>query len=173
MNCGGRYWIFAHNGNLTDFLPPLDGSFTPVGQTDSERAFCWLLQNLRQRFGSRAPSQTNLFDVLHQLTLDLAVRGACNYLLSNGDCLFAHCSTQLSYIIRQAPFAVAHLRDQDLSIDFSTVTTPEDRVAVIATVPLTDNECWTTMPNGSLWLFEEGAPVRHQITIAAPEISPS
>jgi hypothetical protein len=77
-----------------------------------------------------------------------------------------HCSTQLSYIIRQAPFAVAHLRDQDLSIDFSTVTTPEDRVAVIATVPLTDNECWTTMPNGSLWLFEEGAPVRHQITIA-------
>jgi predicted glutamine amidotransferase len=169
----GRYWIFAHNGNLTDFLPPLDGSFTPVGQTDSERAFCWLLQNLRQRFGSRAPSQTNLFDALHQLTLDLAVRGACNYLLSNGDCLFAHCSTQLSYIIRQAPFAVAHLRDQDLSIDFSTVTTPEDRVAVIATVPLTDNECWTTMPNGSLWLFEEGAPVRHQITIAAPEISPS
>jgi predicted glutamine amidotransferase len=115
----GRYWIFAHNGNLTDFLPPLDGSFTPVGQTDSERAFCWLLQNLRQRFGSRAPSQTNLFDALHQLTLDLAVRGACNYLLSNGDCLFAHCSTQLSYIIRQAPFAVAHLRDQDLSIDFS------------------------------------------------------
>jgi predicted glutamine amidotransferase len=54
-------------------------------------------------------------------------------------------------------FAVAHLRDQDLSIDFSAVTTPEDRVAVIATVPLTDNECWTTMPSGSLWLFEEGS----------------
>jgi predicted glutamine amidotransferase len=52
----GRYWIFAHNGNLPDFSPQLDGSFTPVGETDSERAFCWLLQNLRQRFGSRAPS---------------------------------------------------------------------------------------------------------------------
>jgi predicted glutamine amidotransferase len=116
----GRYWIFAHNGNLTDFLPPLDGSFTPVGQTDSERAFCWLLQNLRQRFGSRAPSQTR--PVRRTASTDprsRRVRGACNYLLSNGDCLFAHCSTQLSYIIRQAPFAVAHLRDQDLSIDFS------------------------------------------------------
>jgi hypothetical protein len=109
-----------------------------------------------------------LFDALHQLTLDLGARGACNYLLSNGDCLFAHCSTQLSYIIRQAPFAVAHLRDQDLSIDFSEVTTPDDRVAVIATVPLTDNERWTTMPNGSLWLFEEGCPVRHQLTVAGP-----
>ncbi|MBL8401478.1 class II glutamine amidotransferase, partial [Accumulibacter sp.] len=119
------------------------------------------------------PSQTRLFDALHQLTLDLGARGACNYLLSNGDCLFAHCSTQLSYIIRQAPFTVAHLRDQDLSIDFSDVTTPDDRVAVIATVPLTDNECWTTMPNGSLWLFAEGRPVRHQLTIAGPAKTPA
>ncbi|WP_291992601.1 class II glutamine amidotransferase [Candidatus Accumulibacter sp. ACC003] len=163
----GRCWIFAHNGHLPDFSPTLDGSFTPVGQTDSERAFCWLLQELRERFGSRPPSRERLFDALHQLTLELGARGACNYLLSNGDCLFAHCSTQLTYIIRQAPFAVAHLRDQDLSIDFSAVTTPDDRVAVIATVPLTDNEQWTTMPPGSLWLFEGGAPVRHRLTVAA------
>jgi len=169
----GRYWIFAHNGNLPDFSPPLDGSFSPVGQTDSERAFCWLLQNLRQCFGSQAPGQTALFDALHQLTLDLGARGACNYLLSNGDCLFAHCSTQLSYIIRQAPFAVAHLCDQDLSIDFSEVTTPDDRVAVIATLPLTDNERWTTMPSGSLWLFEEGVPVRCQATVAGPGKTPA
>ena len=39
----GRYWIFAHNGNLKDYAPVLDGSFVPVGQTDSERAFCHLL----------------------------------------------------------------------------------------------------------------------------------
>jgi predicted glutamine amidotransferase len=138
------------------FFAALDGSFTPVGQTDSERAFCWLLQNCASALAASHPSQDLLFEALHQLTLDLGARGACNYLLSNGDCLFAHCSTQLSYIVRQAPFAVAHLRDQDLSIDFSAVTTPDDRVAVIATVPLTDNECWTTMPSGSLWLFEEG-----------------
>jgi predicted glutamine amidotransferase len=107
------------------------------------------------------------------MTVELGARGACNYLLSNGDCLFAHCSNQLSYIIRQAPFSVAHLRDQDLSIDFSAVTTPDDRVAVIATVPLTDNERWITMPNGSLWLFEEGAAVRHQLTVAGPVKVPS
>ncbi len=50
----GRYWIFAHNGNLLEFAPALDGSFIPVGLTDSERAFCWLLQELRRRFGSQA-----------------------------------------------------------------------------------------------------------------------
>lgn len=162
----GRYWIFAHNGHLPDFLPEVDGAFTPVGQTDSERAFCWLLQHLRQRFGACMPSRGELLDALHTLTLDLGARGTFNYLLSNGDCLFAHCSTQLAYIVRQAPFAVAHLSDQDLSIDFSAVTTPEDRVAVIATVPLTDNEPWKAMPSGSLWLFEEGAPVAQRVTVA-------
>ena len=25
----GRYWIFAHNGNLKDFMPPSDGSYSP------------------------------------------------------------------------------------------------------------------------------------------------
>lgn len=165
----GRYWIFAHNGHLPDFAPELDGSFTPVGDTDSERAFCWLLQNLRQRFAGRPPGQRQLFESLHQLTLQIGTQGAFNYLLSNGDCLFAHCSTRLSYIVRQAPFAVAHLSDEDLSVDFSDVTTPDDRVAVIATVPLTDNESWTAMPPGSLWLFEEGAPVAHRLTVAGPQ----
>ena len=47
--------------------------------------------------------------------------------------------------------------------------TPDDRVAVIATVPLTDNEQWLTMPRGSLWLFEAGAPVRHRLTVAGPD----
>ncbi|HNK02084.1 MAG TPA: class II glutamine amidotransferase [Accumulibacter sp.] len=164
----GRYWIFAHNGNLPDFAPTLDGSFTPVGQTDSERAFCWLLQCLRERFGCRPPDQATLFSAVHELTVELGSRGSFNYLLSNGDCLFAHCSTQLSHIVRQAPFAVAHLSDQDLSIDFSAVTTPDDRVAVIATLPLTDNERWTTMPPGSLWLFVDGAPLRQRLTVPGP-----
>ena len=34
----GRYWVFAHNGDLKDFNPRLHGSFHPVGSTDSERA---------------------------------------------------------------------------------------------------------------------------------------
>lgn len=169
----GRYWIFAHNGHLPDFVPELDGQFTPVGETDSERAFCWLLQSLHRLFGRQQPPREALFDALHRLSLDLGARGVCNFLLSNGDCLIAHCSTRLSYIVRQAPFAVAHLCDQDLSIDFREVTTPDDRVAVVATVPLTDNERWETMPRGSLWLFHDGAPVRRKATVAGPETPPT
>ena len=34
----GRYWVFAHNGDLKDYAPRLHASFHPVGDTDSERA---------------------------------------------------------------------------------------------------------------------------------------
>src|SRR5688500_128889 len=32
----GRYWVFAHNGDLKGFAPRLHGAFRPVGNTDSE-----------------------------------------------------------------------------------------------------------------------------------------
>ncbi|BBI98927.1 class II glutamine amidotransferase [Ferrigenium kumadai] len=164
----GQYWVFAHNGNLPQFQPELDGSFLPVGDTDSERIFCWLLQSLRSRFDDVPPAREALFDALHELTTPLAGMGIFNYLLSNGDSLFAHCSTELSYIVRHAPFATAHLKDEDVMVDFSEVTTPNDRVAVIATQPLTDNEPWITMPPGSLWLFHDGEVVAHRLTLPSP-----
>jgi predicted glutamine amidotransferase len=160
----GRYWIFAHNGNLGEFAPALDGSVLPVGDTDSERAFCHLLQSLRRRFPAGAPQRPALFAALRELTAEIAGHGEFNYLLSNGDCLFAHCSTRLSYIVRQAPFATAHLKDQDVSIDFRELTTPQDRVAVIATLPLTDNENWTPLPPGSLSLFVDGVATESAAT---------
>ena len=92
-----------------------------------------------------------------------------NFLLSNGEFLLAHCSTKLAWITREAPFAEAHLKDQELSIDFSSVTTTSDRVTVIATNPLTENEKWTILDPGTLVLFEEGSLSRSWETIPGPE----
>lgn len=164
----GRYWIFAHNGHLPQFRPELSGSFMPVGNTDSELIFCWFIQELKQRFGMAVPSRQELFAALYELTLALAPMGIFNFLLSNGDCLFAHCSTELAYIVRRAPFCQAHLKDEDVTVDFAQVTTPNDRVAVIATQPLTDNERWEPMPPGTLWMFHEGEPVMQQATAPSP-----
>ena len=152
----GRYWIFAHNGNLLDYTPDLDGSFLPVGQTDSERAFCHLLQMLRLAFPGGMPGREALCDALDRFAAEVRGYGTFNFLLSNGDCLFAHRATDLHYIIRRAPFPVAHLKDEDLSVDFSEVTTPDDRVALIATAPLTDNELWNPLPVGRVAMFFEG-----------------
>jgi glutamine amidotransferase len=155
----GRYWIFAHNGNLAGYAPRLDGSVLPVGQTDSELAFCHLLQTLRQTFPDGPPTRLALRDALDDFAVQVRGYGPFNFLLSNGDCLFAHRSTQLHYLVRQAPFAVAHLKDQDVAVDFSELTTPEDRVALVATQPLTDNETWAPLPVDRVTLFADGTRV--------------
>ena len=161
----GHQWIFAHNGNLLDYNPPLSGRFLPVGSTDSEIAFCWLLQELSEKFKT-LPKYEDLFSTLQELTVKVGKLGEFNYLLANGETLFAHCSTQLSYIIRQAPFATASLKDQEMTVDFSEVTNNEDRVAIVATQPLTDNEAWIPMKPGTLWRFREGVVKQTAETIA-------
>ncbi len=155
----GRYWVFAHNGDLKNFAPVLDGAFRPVGNTDSEQAFCYLLQELRRRFGDTPPAMDALKSAIDALTREIATHGVFNMMLSDGSALFAHCSTRLHYIVRQYPFTQANLSDEDLSVDFSEVTTPNDRVAVIVTEPLTTNETWQPFAAGELRLFVDGAPV--------------
>ena len=155
----GRYWAFAHNGTLQDFHPALGGPYRPVGDTDSEAALCLLLETLRARFPGGRPALPALHAALSEITAGLARHGPFNYLLSDGQPLFAHCSTSLHYVVRQAPFGTAHLVDRDVSVDFAALTGPKDRVAVIATVPLTDDEPWTSIPPGTLLAFEDGAPV--------------
>ena len=155
----GRYWIFAHNGTLEDLSPPAGEFFRPVGTTDSERAFCHMLERLRSRYPHGEPPLADIFSTIAELTRELAPHGRFNYLLSNGEFLIAHCTDKLCYVLRHAPFAQAHLIDQDVTVDFSALTTPDDKVAVIATAPLTDNEKWTEMRPGELLVFRHGAPV--------------
>jgi len=152
-----RHWIFAHNGDLKDYSPVLSGVYQPVGTTDSELAFCALLEGLRKTFpGAQQPPLNELFAALQTLTREITQFGVFNFLMSNGQALFAHCSTHLHYIVRRWPFSTAHLVDADVSIDFAKYTTPEDRVAVIATQPLTDNEVWTAFAPGDLLMFQHG-----------------
>jgi glutamine amidotransferase len=152
----GRYWAFAHNGNLEGLHSPLAPLFRPVGDTDSESAFCAMLEAMHQRHPGSAPPLPGLVSLLAGLTAELRQLGPFNYLLSDGEHLFAHCATRLSYLVRQAPFGPAQLIDEDLSVDFQACTGPDDRVAVIATHPLTRNEAWTELTPGQLVVFRGG-----------------
>ena len=154
----GRYWAFAHNGNLIDYAPRLHASFHPVGDTDSELAFCWLMQELSKAH-ARMPSVAELTTTLRELVPQIAAHGSFNFMLSQGEALWAHCSTRLSYLVRQHPFQQARLQDDDISVDFARLTTPTDRVALIATDPLTCDEDWVAFAPGELKVFVGGEPV--------------
>lgn len=151
----GRYWVFAHNGDLKDFRPRLHGSFRPVGGTDSEHAFCWIMQELAKSHAG-VPSIPELTLTLRDLAARIAPHGTFNFLLSNGEALWAHASTQLYYVERSYPFSEAHLADEDLRVDFSTQTQPTDRVALIVTAPLTRNEAWQAFGKHELKVFVDG-----------------
>lgn len=160
----GRQWIFAHNGDLHDFTPELSGRYTPVGNTDSERAFCYLLDHLIARFGFTEPSLEQIFDALAEISPSIAEHGTFNFCLSNGQALFTYAVTKLHWLVREYPFKPAQLIDLDVEVDFSEVTTPEDRVAVITTEPLTQNEVWTAFQPGEMILFQHGQPVKRTLT---------
>lgn len=157
----GRHWLFAHNGDLKDFRPTLTGDYLPVGNTDSELAFCEILQNLRAISAREPCSIDRVFEALCESTERTAQYGVFNFLMSNGQAMFAHCSTRLWYLIRQWPFSNAQLVDSDLSMDFAQTNTSNDRLCVIATHPLTRNENWRQLEPGQLLWIEDGQVVRH------------
>ncbi len=154
----GRYWVFAHNGDLKDFAPSLHGSFKPVGDTDSELAFCWLLQELAKSHAG-VPSVAELTLTLRELVPRISRHGTFNFLLSNGQALWTHASTNLHYLVRQHPFSEVHLRDEDVKVDLAELNGPDDRLAIVVTEPLTTNETWTRLRPGELVTFVDGSPL--------------
>ena len=153
----GSYWTFAHNGQLSDYHVLLQkGKHQAVGDTDSEAAFCWLLNKLARKYPKKPADMTVIFHYLGTLFLQLQAFGIANILLSDGHYLFCYCSNTLHWITRQAPFGQARLVDDDMSIDFQKTTTPNDVVTVIATLPLTSDEPWQKIAANHFLIFHDG-----------------
>jgi glutamine amidotransferase len=151
----GRYWVFAHNGDLKNYAPKLHGSFKPVGTTDSELAFCWIMQELAKSHAG-VPNVEELTYTLRELCPQISKHGTFNFLLSNGQALWAHASTKLYYVLRAHPFPEVHLKDEDLSVNLAKFNSPEDRLAIVVTEPLTTDEDWVAMAPGQLNVFMDG-----------------
>ncbi|MGJ8647819.1 MAG: class II glutamine amidotransferase [Marinomonas colpomeniae] len=155
----GKTWSYAHNGQLEDAMALPVSVHHPLGSTDSERAFCWIIEQLQSRFGENEPLLDAISTALSELALQLKARGVFNMMLSDGDRLYCFCTTKLHWITRRAPFKKATLSDEDVIIDFKEVTTDKDVVTVIATQPLTHDETWQQMEEGELCVFDGGEVV--------------
>ncbi len=155
----GSAWSFAHNGQLKGIKQRTLSFYAPIGTTDSEYAFCWLLDRLRAMYPKR-PSDHKLGWAIAELFAELRTLGVFNALLSDGRALYTSCSTKLCYVERRAPFGPATLIDEDMEVDFAKETTPDDRVLVLASTPLTRNETWTHVPPQTTLVARSGAIVK-------------
>ena len=138
----GRSWVFAHNGKL----PDLDrgdacpsGRYRPLGDTDSELAFCLIMNALVRtaRAGQDRIPPDQLVGTIWPVVETLAGLGEFNFILSDGEHLYAHAHTNLH---------VLHKR------------TKGGNVALLATAPLTD-EPWRRLPAGTIHVFAGGVEI--------------
>ena len=149
--------VFAHNGTLpTVYERPLTVE-SPLGDTDSEHAFCWMLERLRDVFPGGLPEDTlALAPTIFTLANDLGSDGILNFVLADGRRLFARCGDRLSHIVRRPPLGRAMLVDAEMEVNFEEVLHGTGALAVVATEPLTRDETWVDATPGTLLAFENG-----------------
>lgn len=154
---GGKDYVFAHNGTLRNIDRLPTGRFTPVGETDSERAFCHLLHRIEEKHID-SWSQ-DMFPWLQEVLKEINSHGSYNCLFSDGEYLFAYFDASaykgLSYVERKTPYDEIRLVDEDFAIDLQAEKDPRQRGFIFATRPMTD-ESWQSLSPGELMVCKEG-----------------
>lgn len=165
---GGRAHVFAHNGEVPGIFQDPKLHFDrsrPIGETDSEYAFCALLERLAAVWatGNVPPLEARL-EVVTQFAADLAEIGAANFLYSDSVTLFAHSDRRRSS--PSGPFRSPGLYTlvRTCSTEPSLLQSPgvqiagsdqPQQVTLVASVPLTD-EAWRPLPKGTIVALEHG-----------------
>lgn len=163
---GDRTHVFAHNGDLPglEAAVALDhAACRPVGQTDSELAFCALLARLNTLWaGGGPPPLESRLSVLATFAAELRALGPANFLYADGDALFAHGDRRLQRSGRAEPPGL-WIRQRRCPPD-TTAADPGAGVAVltegtsvvwVASVPLTDDP-WQPLARGELVAIRDG-----------------
>jgi glutamine amidotransferase len=173
---GGQPHVFAHNGSLRSIFAMPEfalGRFHPLGDTDSEWAFCALLERLaveRQAAG-RPLTLERRVEIVGDFAARLRREGMANFLYSDGEYAFLHGDRRqqnpggpttapgLHFIVQQ---------DTDDGQPFAgqggvTVEAINHPVLLAASVPLTREE-WTPLSRGELLVVCDGGIVSRVAT---------
>ena len=165
MACGMH--CFAHNGWLPGLLEApafLSNRFAPVGETDSEQAFCALLDDLGAlwiKSGDIPPLEARL-NIVTTFAEQLRQFGPANFLYSDDDAMFAHGDRRKSSVTGEvaAPGLVYLLQDcpptgATITGNGVSVSAVNQAVALVASVPLSP-EPWQEMSKGEVTVFRAG-----------------
>jgi glutamine amidotransferase len=158
---GGRVHLFAHNGHVptvaSDPRFAIDG-YRPVGDTDSERAFCALLTRLAPLWRSGLPALARRQDVVARFAMDLRELGPANFLYTDGDALYAHADRR-TQADGQIVAPGLHLLERRCSCDHDADgdAPRSQRIVLVASRPLGD-ERWRPLPRGTLAVVRNGHP---------------
>jgi len=163
---GGNMHTFAHNGylqNLETHSAMALERFRRVGETDSEWAFCALLDRLCELWmaDTRIPELADRFSVIATFASEIRQLGIANFIYSDGDAMFVHAHQRrqsdgevrapgLWLYEQTCPGGSEKVRGGGVKI-----TSPEQTIIMAASVPLTEDR-WEPMESGSLVALKNG-----------------
>lgn len=167
---GGRLHVFCHNGDLerATLMQALAlGAYRPIGDTDSEHAFCALMERMRALWlgGDAVPPLAERLEVIAALASELRPLGPANFMYTDGDAIFVHGHKRtqpggrglrppgLHALVRSCPADGEGLVAEGLAID---PPTGEQRVVLVASVPLTDEPGWRALNEGEVLVLQHG-----------------
>lgn len=164
---GGRMQVFAHNGDLPALLDGRRPSahFQPIGDSDSELAFCALLERIAPLWDGLAAGQppplAERMAVIGAYARELRKLGPANFIYADSDALFVHADrrTQQDGVLRSPGLYLLQRccwrSASELAEAGVILSTVRQDVALVASVPLTD-ELWEPLGEGTLIALSNG-----------------
>jgi predicted glutamine amidotransferase len=162
---GGRAHLFAHNGMLPgieDLAAFRTRRFRRIGDTDSEQAFCALLERLAPLWEEGPPALEQRVEEIRAFAAELRALGPANFIYSDGDAIVAHGHRRrdVNGVIRPPGLHFLCRRCSAESeapalagVSIEPVALQE--VALVASVPLSA-EAWQPLDEGEIVVLREG-----------------
>jgi glutamine amidotransferase len=163
----GREYVFAHNGSLSKPKRLTRLYFKPIGDTDSERAFCYLLTQLRRCEIKRVWRDDGnwygdvdfqvILKILHEINARAA--GSFNCLFSDGEYLFAYRDLQEArnlFWMQYHEYPQSNSTRKNLITKKSAIGLADTLQGfIIATQPVMKGD-WQPFTGGQLMVFKHG-----------------
>lgn len=166
---GGHRHVFCHNGNLLDIAKEINLQHSePIGETDSEYAFCYLLGEIEEVW-RQDPGIEKRREIVKKVFDRLSVLGPANFLYSDGDYLYAYANKRTQPNGRIDPPGMFYLcrscEHDDLARPLTGVNIEKPQellkqhVVLFASIPLS-SENWIALEPKQLIVAKDGRIIR-------------
>jgi len=156
----GKEFAFVHNGEMKNIELPTRSRFLPVGDTDSESAFCYLLDKISEREVDIWNEEQ--YKWLHNVLSELNNFGELNVIFSEGTKLFCYYDkngfNKLYYKLIKAPFGNLYMKVDEFSLKLKKEVDPVVQGFVISTDSSSGSN-WVQLQKGELIVFSFGEKV--------------
>jgi predicted glutamine amidotransferase len=158
--------VFCHNGILADIHHKIEAThLSPIGETDSEYAFCFLLDQMESLWSSGRPELALRAELIQSVFEHFAELRPANFLYSDGEYLYADANQRMQSSGRCEPPGMYYLC-RDCNCDQETQPlvglelsgregNPRQTTVLLSSVPLS-NERWLPLQDNQLIVAANG-----------------